>query len=56
MKTIDDVLARLDGESMAMVVQLSAKECGEMAALIRADIERQVDEANERREYADIDR
>lgn len=35
MKTIDDVLERLDGESRAMVVQLSAKECAEMAAMVR---------------------
>lgn len=35
MKTIDDVLERLDGESTAMVVQLSAKECAEMARIVR---------------------
>lgn len=35
MKTIDDVLERLDGEGCAMVVQLSAAECREMAAIIR---------------------
>ncbi len=35
MKTIDDVLERLDGEGCAMVVQLSAAECRAMAAVIR---------------------
>ena len=38
MKTINDVLERLDGESTAMVVQISAAECKQMHAIVQREL------------------